>query len=128
MNENLKLFFFVPGMYIYLPILILGFVCWIYMFTVSHSTFSKIKSQDKNLYAKILGGKNVSWLEKRSYNPADVGIQWRLFKAIYQREANRFLSRKIQTAYIVASRLFILAGLVFVGLFCLFWVAVAGKL
>ncbi len=128
MDEILKLFFFVPGMYIYLPILILGFCCWIYMFTVSHSTFSKIKSQDKNLYAKILGGKNESWLEKGWYSPADIGIQWRLFKAIYQREANQFLSSKVQSAYIVASRLLILAGLVFVGLLGLFWVAVAGRL
>ena len=128
MDESLKLLFFVPGMYVYVPILTLGFCCWIYMFTVSHSTFPKIKSRDRNVYAKILGGKNESWLEKGWYSLADIGIQWRLFRAINQREASRFLSRKVQTAYIVASRLLILAGLVFLGLFCLFWVAVAGKL
>ena len=128
MSEALELIFFEPGMYIYLPVLVFGFCGWLYMFKVSYSTFPKIKSEDRNLYAKILGGKKESWLEKGCYSPADIGIQWRLYRSIYRRDANRLLTQKTQTAYIVASRVFILAAIVFVGLFCLFWVAIAGRL
>lgn len=128
MDGILELLFFEPGMYVYLPILALGFCCWIYMFKVSHLTFPKIKSEDKDLYAKILAGKKESWIERGWHSPADIGIQWRLYRSIYQKEARQLLTERAQIVYIVASRIFILAAIVFIGLVCLFWVAVAGRL
>lgn len=125
MSEPFKIIFFEPGMYVYWPIFILGFCGWIYMVKVSQSTFPKIKAQDKDLYSYILGRRKESWLEKGWYSPSDIGIQIRLYRAIYRREANRYLSSKSQTVFIVAARIFVLSFIVFWGLFCLFWIAVA---
>ena len=122
MYETLKPIFFVPGVYIYLPIWLLGFFCWAYMVTVSLSTFPKIKSEDKKLHAKIMGERRKSWLERGWFSPADSGIQLRLYRALYRREASQLLTRKAQTRFILATRVVVLAGIVWAGLFCLFWV------
>ena len=110
-------------MYIYLPIWLLGFFCWAYMVTVSLSTFPKIKSEDKTLHAKIMGERRKSWLERGWYSPADSGIQLRLYRALYRKEASQLLTRKEQTRFVLATRVVVLAGIVWAGMFCLFWVA-----
>lgn len=95
------------------------------MVKVGHSILPKIKSQDSNLYIKILGTQSKSWLERGWYSPSDAGIQWRLYKALYQSDANVLLSRKTKTAYIIASYFFIFAAFVFVSMLFLFLLAVA---
>lgn len=90
----------------------IGFFAWINMFRVAHSTFPKIKEHEINLYKKIIVQDGKGWLERGWYSPADVDVQFRLYRAIYCGEANKLLSHRSWRGYVWSARICITAFII----------------
>lgn len=71
--------------------------------------FPKIKKVDNVLYKKILGNKDMSWIERGSYNLGDMGIAWRLHKELFNNENTALIGKAKQHTYRTATWICLLA-------------------
>ena len=99
------------------------FIAWVFIVDISHVTMAKIKERLPAVYEKVLAKRDVSWVERRLYSPADVGIQLRLYKAIYLGEAQQVMGLKLWCNYVRLVRFFVF-GLLLLIIFMALFVAV----
>lgn len=96
------------------------FVSWVNIVRVSGRSMKMIKSNDGDLYKKLLKGNSSSWLERGVYSPVDVGIQYRLYKTIYQRKPINLIGQDMCVQFIWSVRIFLVSACMFIFLFIVF--------
>ncbi len=88
---------------------LIGFLAWINIVRISLSVFPKIRDQEPELYNRILSRNDAAWLERGWYSPADIGVQFRLYRSIYYGDANQLLSHSSWRGYVWSARICIAA-------------------
>lgn len=104
--------------------LIIGFgivLAWFYaqtnMVLMRGGLLKELRDVSPDMYAKILGERDKSWLERGWYSPADIAVVRRLHKAIMASEVNGSAAGGTGDRYIRMARLRLYAGVAFFGVF-----------
>lgn len=104
--------------------LIIGFgivLAWFFaqarMVSMRGAVIKELSDFSPDMYIKILGGRDKSWLERGWYSPADIAVARRLHKAIMAREIEGAAAADMVDRYIKMARLRLYAGTAFFGVF-----------
>lgn len=80
--------------------------CAFAVFQIARKSFLLIYELDEELYKSILNGKEISWIERKTYSVKDFSLWWRLYSTLYNRaDIAEVVGNKVRSRFIIYARI-----------------------